>query len=146
MIRNLLAIAASLAALAFSPATGPAQPLPGSCWSCNYAETACDQFCDVGGIGTQCRVFRVENCWICNTYGEACSGDFVLTPIQLSPAGTFISARTVMRPGGYSVSRCGGYIVAHRTPRTYASQFARAVWRRPSPAEWGEAPAQVIRI
>jgi hypothetical protein len=89
-----------------------------ACLICNS-----EQFCEEGSGGSSCAVEVVKEEQWCQ-YSLECSSAAVITPLDMSAAGTFLAANTVRtEQDGRAVSECNGFITRHGD----ASSEVRAV-------------------
>jgi hypothetical protein len=89
--------------LFFSAAAGASS----GCVTCTVA-----QECEPGHNGAYCAIYNIDGDMWCN-WVDPCE-TAMLNPLDISPAGTFVSNETVRSASNdLLVSACGGFIVSH---------------------------------
>ena len=104
MRKIMMLFALAVGALLLGGSTNQAE----ACLICNSA-----QFCEEGSGGSSCMVELEEERQWCQ-YSLECSSAAVITPLDMSAAGTFLAAITVRtEQDGRAVSECNGFITRH---------------------------------
>lgn len=90
----------------------------GQCATCTVS-----QECNPGSSGDHCHIFYFEKEQWCNWHGE-CLREAVMSPRDLSPAGTYLADQAIESPDGQAlVTPCHSFIVAHLASAELAPQM-----------------------